>query len=329
VLLRRRWRSAVGLGVVAAVGGGLVLALGLIARDTSSAVATYVARLDAPEGYGEYCPPGVDTTNPDLETCARYDQRAELDALRSDPDVVAAGRFASTPIRVRAGSDEWREGFAWVSMDGLSAYGDLGVVAGRPADPAAPDEVVVNESFLAEHGARLGDVLEVATITWDEFGAGLSAFAEPAGTVVPMRTVGVVRTAADLTVAVEGNNALSISKAVVALGPPWVERVGSTSFARYRSGVAIDVRSGADLDQVARRVSRTGSPTSATRASSRARSPDLPTPSPTRRGRPGWPPASSPWRCSCSSGRWSLARRGVRSTTARPCGRWVRRRARS
>jgi hypothetical protein len=255
VLLRQRWRSAVGLGVVAAVGGGLVLALGLIARDTSSAVATYVARLDAPEGYAEYCPSGVDTTNPDLTACALYDQRAELDALRSDADVVAAGRFASTPIRVRTGSEAWREGFAWVSMDGLSAYGDLGVIAGRPADPAALDEVVVNESFLAEHGARLGDVLDVATITWDEFAAGLSAFAEPAGTVVPTRIVGVVRTAADLSVAVENNNALSISEAVVTLGPRWVERVGAASFARYRTGVAIDVRGGADVNQVARRVS--------------------------------------------------------------------------
>ncbi|HEY1281012.1 MAG TPA: FtsX-like permease family protein, partial [Acidimicrobiales bacterium] len=116
------------------------------------------------------------------------------------------------------------------------------------------DEVVVNESFLAEHGVRLGDVVDVATITWDEFRSGLSAFGEPAGTVVPMRIVGVVRTASDLTVAVGNNNALSVSQAVVALGPQWVERVGYTSFARYRTGVAIDVRPGADLIAVARRV---------------------------------------------------------------------------
>jgi hypothetical protein len=254
VLLRQRWRSAVALGVVAAVGGGLVLALTMIARDTSSAVATYVARLDPPEGFAEYCPPGVDVQNPDLTPCARYDQRTEFAALRADPDVAAAGRFAPTPIRVRTGSEDWREGFAWVSIDGLSGYGNIAVVAGRPADPAAADEVVVNESFLAEHSARLGDVVDIATITWDEFSSGLSAFAEPAGTVLPMRIVGVVRTADDLNVAVEHNNAISLSQAVVALGPRWVERVGLTSFARYRAGVAIDVRPGADLKEVARRV---------------------------------------------------------------------------
>ena len=174
VLLRRRWRSALALGVLAALGGGLVLALTMIARDTSSAVATYVARLDPPEGFAEYCPPGIDIQTPDVTACARYDQRTELAALRSDPDVVAAGRLASTPIRVRTGAEGWREGFAWVSMDGLSPYGDINVVAGRPADPAAADEVVVNESFLAEHGAQLGGVLDIATITWDEFDSGLS-----------------------------------------------------------------------------------------------------------------------------------------------------------
>jgi hypothetical protein len=243
-----------GLGVLAAIGGGLVLALTMIARDTSSAIATYVARLDPPEGFAEYCPPGVDIQDPDQTACARYDQRTELAALRSEPDVAAVGRFASTPIRVRTGSEEWREGFAWVAMDGLSAYGHIGVVAGRLADPAATDEVVVNESFLADHGARLGDVVDIASITWDEFGSGLSAFAEPGGTVVPMRIVGVMRTASDLTVAVDHSNALSVSQAMVALGPEWVERVGAGSFARYRAGVGIDVRPGADVIEVARRV---------------------------------------------------------------------------
>jgi hypothetical protein len=255
VLLRQRWRSAVGLGLVAAVGGGLVLALVLIARDTSSAVATYVARLDPPDGFAVYCPPGVDAENVDPMACARYDHLAELAALRRLPEVVEAGRFASTPIRVRTATEDWREGFAWVSIDGQSAYGDIGVVAGRPADPAVTDEVVVNEAFLAEHGARLGDVLDVASIAWDEFDAGLSAFAPPAGTIVPMRIVGVVRTAADLTVAVEHNNAVSVSEAVVSLGPRWVERVGSQSFARYQTGVAIDARPGVDIKGLARRVS--------------------------------------------------------------------------
>jgi len=254
VLLRQRWRAAVGLGVVAAVGGGLVLALSMIARDTSSAVATYLARLDPPEGYAEYCPPGVDIQTPDLTACARYDQLTELAALRADPDVAAAGRFASTPIRVRTASEEWREGFAWVSFDGLSAYGDIHLTAGRPPGPGA-DEVVVNESFLTEHGAHLGDVVDIATITWDEFASGLSAFDEPAGTVVPMRIVGVVRTAADLSAAVEHNNALSVSEAAVTLGPSWVERVGFDSFARYRTGIGIDVRPGAGVEKVARRVS--------------------------------------------------------------------------
>jgi hypothetical protein len=253
VLLRQRWRSALGLGLVAAVGAGLVLALALIAQDTSSAVATYVARLDPPDGFAVYCPPGLAIENVNPTACVRYDHLAELAALRADPDVVAAGRLASTPIRVRTRSEDWREGFAWVSIDGLSAYGHIGVVAGRKADPTA-DEVVVNEAFLAEHRARLGDVLDVATITWDEFDSGVSAFAEPAGTVVPMRIVGVVRTAADLTVALQNPNALPVSEAVVMLGPRWVERVGATSFARYQTGVAIDVRPGADLDDVARRA---------------------------------------------------------------------------
>jgi hypothetical protein len=240
------------LGAVAAIGGGLVLTLALVAKDTSSAVDTYVAGLEAPEGMAVYCPFEVSTADLDPEACVRYDQVREAEALRADPAVEAVGRSAATPLRVRVEGGGWTEGFGWVMYDDLSAYGRVPLVAGRAADPSVSDEAVVNEAFLTRHGVQVGDVVEVAPFTWEEFDAG-STGGEPVAPSLPIRIVGAVRTPEDLTSALEGNDALSVIDSVLLLGRGWVEAYGD-EFARYQNGVMVDVAAGADPLQVLRRV---------------------------------------------------------------------------
>jgi hypothetical protein len=254
VLLRQRWGAAVALGVVAALGGGLVLSLALVAKDTSSAVDRYVARLDAPNGLAVYCPPDVDMASVDADECVRYDQAAEVAALRALPNVEATGRASATPIRLRTAARDWTESFAWVLYDGVSTYGRLQLVAGRPARPGAADEAIVNEAFLARYGVELGDVVDIAPFTWDEFDDDEAMDHDPSTAILPVRIAGVVRTPADLVFGLENYDALSVAEAMMLLGEGWVDATGG-NFARYQNGVIVHVAQGADPAEVLRSVS--------------------------------------------------------------------------
>jgi hypothetical protein len=255
VVLRERWRAAVGLGVVAAIGGGLVLSLAMIAKDTGSAVDTYVARADAPEGFAVYCPPGTDREQPDVPACLRYDPVRERAALADRPDVVAAARGAPTPVFIRPQQRAWTEAFAWVAIDDIQVYGKVDLVAGRLARPDTATEVTVNEGFVRQHGLHVGDRFDLAPITWQEFDASSPGTIEPASAPTSVEIAGVVRTPTDLTVAVENNDALSVNEAALFLGPAWVRAVGQANFARYQNGLIVDVVPGADPLAVLRSAS--------------------------------------------------------------------------
>jgi ABC-type lipoprotein release transport system permease subunit len=255
VLLRQWWMSAVLLGIVAAAGGGCVLALAMVAKDTSGAVDVYVTQLHAPEGMAVYCPPDAAMAAIDRNDCLRYDQEREAKALRARPEVDAVGRVAATPLMLRIGDEDWTEAFGWVTFDDIAVYGDPPLVAGRLPRADAVNELVVNEAFLSRHRARLGDVAEVAPISWEVFDEGTSPSDDPSPDAIPMSIVGVVRLPSDLTAAVEGNQALSVVEAAMFLGRPWVEAVGPTSFARYQNGVVVNVAPGVDPITVLRSVS--------------------------------------------------------------------------
>jgi hypothetical protein len=254
VLLRRRWAAAVGIGVVAALGGGLVLSLAMIARATGSAVETYVARLDAPDGMAVYCPPEMDMERADPAACTSYDPVREAASLRGRADVISVGRGAATPVFVRPAGKKWTETFAWVGIDEIAVYGQPEVVAGRHAAPGAAQEVTVNEGFTRRHGVDVGDRIELAPITWDEYNAETS-IGYPAAEGMSVEIVGVLRTPVDLAAAVQGNDALSVNEAILFLGPAWADAVGPHDFARYQNGLIVDVRPGADTLSVLRSAS--------------------------------------------------------------------------
>jgi putative ABC transport system permease protein len=252
VLLRRRWPAALALGAVAAVGGGLVLTLATVAEDTGSAVATYIERVDAPDGMAVYCPAGTDTEQVDPEVCLRYDPQREVASLRARPDVVSVGRAAPAPVFIRPPGKEWTEAFAWVVIDDITVYGEPDVVAGRLARPGVATEVTVNEGFVRQHGLGLGDRLELTPIAWDEYNASAGLGGDPAGTPVDVEIVGVIRIPTDLTAAVEGNDALSVNESGLFLGPAWAAAAQPADFARYQNGVIVDVRPGAEVAAVLR-----------------------------------------------------------------------------
>jgi hypothetical protein len=237
---------------VAALGGGLVLALAMIAEDTGSAVETYVDRVDAPDGMAVYCPPEIGEQERDAAACTRYDPQREVASLRARPDVVAVGRAAPTPVFVHPPAKEWTEAFAWVAIDEISVYGELDVVAGRHAAEGSATEVNVNEGFVRQHGLGVGDRFEIAPITWAEYSSDEGLGGEPAGTPTPVEIVGVLRSPTDLTAAVEGNDALSVNESMLFLSPEWARAVRPADFARYQNGVIVDARPGADVAAILR-----------------------------------------------------------------------------
>jgi hypothetical protein len=55
VLLRARWRAVIGLGVVAGLLGGGLIALATAARETDRSLDTYMDRLGGPDAAAVFC----------------------------------------------------------------------------------------------------------------------------------------------------------------------------------------------------------------------------------------------------------------------------------
>ena len=141
LLLRSRWRSVVALGVIAGLGGGVVIGLVSIARDTSSAIDRYVEHLGEPDVAVTICPPGTDAAAAEDGACFVHDPVREVAALRRLPGVRAAARVSPTPVAVRAPGGEWRPSFAWVVHDDVELFEHPPLVAGRAAELGRPDEI--------------------------------------------------------------------------------------------------------------------------------------------------------------------------------------------
>ena len=245
LLLRRGWRATVFLALLAGLAGGVAMAAWSIGRRASTSFDRFLAYADPSDFFVSFCPPDIAQVGEDtLERCYAYDAVAEAAVLRARPEVDVAGRIgyvgftaveSSRPNHVVAGN-------AIVSFDEepLSAEGRPIIVDGRRVDPAASDEITVNERFAELAGVAIGDELDLAFWAEDERGEPPADGAQFTGPRVRARIVGIERNFRDLIEgAVSSPSAIEVARASV--GPGIARQVESAG--RF-GGVAVTAKDG-------------------------------------------------------------------------------------
>ena len=256
LLLRRGWRATVFLALLAGLAGGVAMAAWSIGRRASTSFDRFLVR--RPERLLRQLLPaliaqvGEDT----VERCYTYDAVAEAAVLRARPEVDEAGRIGyvgftavepSRPDHVVAGN-----AIVVFDEEPLSAEGRPIIVDGRRVDPAASDEITVNERFAEMAGVTIGDELDLAFWAEDERGeppADGAQFSGPRATRA--RVVGIERNFRDLIEGVvSGTSTIDLARASV--GPGIARQVESAG--RF-GGVAVTAEDG-DRRRRARRRRR-------------------------------------------------------------------------
>jgi hypothetical protein len=217
-LVRRYVAATLLLAMAAGLAGGLAMTAWLSARRAGNAVDRFNSFADPAELSVTFCPPGstgLEDDEVDVFSCYAYPPATELPRLRALPEVQAAGRFAYQPIEIRGpnGPAGFEPGMVLATGDPdvTSPDGAPIVLAGRLADPNAPDEAIINTAAAEIGRVGLGDRFTVRWPAPDETGLD-AGFSGPERT---LEIVGIVRTPSDLSAAVQGSD----SSARIDVGP--------------------------------------------------------------------------------------------------------------
>jgi hypothetical protein len=193
--LRHGWRNLVGLAILVALIGGLVLAGLAGSIRTSTAVDRLIENKDTADVL----------VNPD-----NGDESAlDYEALAALPMVKQASRVNGVLVLSRVGQVRTMEDL----FSGLVALGTTGgaswefhrpvLLEGRMPDPDALDEVYLDRTYASASGREVGDVIEATIPASDDLGRLMSAedLGEDAmldvinapefGTAVDLRVVGI------------------------------------------------------------------------------------------------------------------------------------------
>jgi hypothetical protein len=177
--LRARRGTAIGLAVIVAVVGGLVLTLVAGALRTLSAPSRYAARQSSYDALVEQSSgPPLTETLLGLPIVTRID--------------LASFVFGGL---LRPGGDEQLDTLVFAGS--LAALGDR-LVDGRVPNPSAPGEFVATKSFVKAAKAALGDEFTLITITQEQADESGFDVAEPGGPTLAATLVGVIDGPAEL-----------------------------------------------------------------------------------------------------------------------------------
>ena len=227
--VRRRWRSVLALVVLVGVVGAVVLAAAAGARRS----ATALERFSAASRSGDLS----------LSPALGYTPTpAQLSALRRVPDVAAVAvlRFYTLkPVDAPAGLSPA------AAVDGAmgSVVDRSRLIAGRRANPAAPDEVTIGEILAAQLHRGVGGHIDFLSYTPAQFAAASSGGGSgvpppsPEGPRVRVRIVGIVRRPGDLGDADAGGG-------IVVLTPAF-NRVYFEQIGNFGVGIETRTRHGA------------------------------------------------------------------------------------
>ena len=203
LLVRRRWRATLFLSLLAGLAGGVAMAAFTVGRRASTAFDRFLAYSDAADLLVTFCPPELDRVDDEtLRTCFFYDAVDEARIIARLPEVDVAGRVGYVGLTASFPSDPlqtWPAN-ALVVFDAEPAAVDGApiVVDGRRPDPAAVDEVAVNEQFAATTGLTVGDELDFTFWAEAEMGATAVEGERFSGPRLRATVVGIERNVRDL-----------------------------------------------------------------------------------------------------------------------------------
>ena len=187
--LRRRWRGALFLALLAGLGAGVVLAAVAGIRRTDSALDRAIAERRVADAI-------VQVSTPD-----------EVSVVLARPEVVEAD--TADMYLGRIDGVEF-DAFAIVPHGGWGTdFDTIELTAGRLADPTAAHEVVLPRATAAAIGVGVGDTFTLRTISPGQlrhfFGLdGVEGTGGPAGPAVELLVVGVGDTLANEVETAEG-----------------------------------------------------------------------------------------------------------------------------
>ncbi len=167
--LRSRWKAALSLALLAAVGGGAIMGTAAAARRTDSAYPRFVERYRGADiGVGNF--PGGQVVTPE--------------AVEGIPGAAAVERFRFVALNV-----EGKFAMSFARTDPSPRTDLFKIIRGRMPDPGRADEAVAT-LHGAEHGLRTGQTFDLATFG-DETGDFGALAAAIAAKPLRMRIVGV------------------------------------------------------------------------------------------------------------------------------------------
>jgi hypothetical protein len=183
--LGRRWTQVIGLALVVAVAGAVVLAATAGARRTASSFDRFT----------------TSTRAYDVLVFFRQLGPSTVDTVRRMPGVEAAGLVAARAVQFADGTFV----AAGAPSDDV-VFRDIArtrIVAGRDVAPGAPEEIVIGEPLAEQRGIEVGDSLVLVTFSPEQIGALIAEVGtpipEPAGPRIRMKVVGISRSPVDLS----------------------------------------------------------------------------------------------------------------------------------
>ncbi|MDP2290728.1 MAG: hypothetical protein Q8M22_06030, partial [Actinomycetota bacterium] len=208
---RQRRPSIVAVGLVAGVVGGVLAGGAALTSRTASAPERLAA--------------AVDVGDASVSVFGGRELADEIAALES------IERYASTTIFVGQLAGDQVQYVGMVSAPPGALVQPV-VMAGRRADPAVANEVMITERIADVGGFGPGDVLTVSLLTAEEVTQFDTGFGEPDGATVELEVVGVART----PTGVFDTGPLLITPALVELHPESV--AGVALYVELRAGRA-------------------------------------------------------------------------------------------
>ena len=203
LLVRHRWRATLFLALLAGLAGGAAMAAISLGRQASTAADRFFAYSAPADLLITFCPPELERVDDStLIQCFAYDAAGEVHIARRLPEVAAAGRVTYVGLTASHPSDPARTWAANAVLDlddtPTPVDGSPIVVAGRRPDPAAADEIAINEQFAATTGTAIGDQFDLTFWAPDEMGATAAEGERFSGPRVRATVVGIERNVRDL-----------------------------------------------------------------------------------------------------------------------------------
>ena len=243
---RTRWRSAVALAIAAGVATAVVLGAATAARRGPDALDRF-----------------VDAYHPADATVVVFGESPfsfadVLEVAASDDDVAGAyagGYAAAAAVEPDGRLDPTATGGP-IRLGGSDAIEAPWVLEGRMPDPAAPFEVAVNEAVVRRTGLEPGDHLDIAVFAADQIDAAWNEQGTaPAHGTHEFTVVGVVRVPSDLHFQNDAQPGTVYEREgeEVYWSPGLYEHFDG-DLANYGAAIYVDVRDGADAEEVIQRI---------------------------------------------------------------------------